>query len=573
MDYKKFPVSRFSPSIQEMCRLQYHFLSFGDGMEPIDYIGRFALTDDDIPDLLSIAGWLGRDTDMNDCFDAPLHAWEALSLLAPGRVVPGMLNLLNHLDWDNTNHLLEFLCDQLALPATRSAEEARETGNTSLDTIPLVLNAIKEDERHSTTRMLLSDALQYITADFPEHRSEYYRILYDSLKKLRIDCRDWYATIVCDLAFQEDATPEIIALLEKACREGFAETYRFWTNDGMVEKAGFDYDNDPELLALHKKSRKTLDILSEFRHCNRTFPMWKMQNARELRDWIIPNLIEVVRDATAYARFGVHSSDGSVQFAVHLLAEFQAKEALPAIFDSLSLSVDEIWDHLYGEGYYESMPGIMNRLIGDDPIVYDQKLRDSQVPVALQCCLLQSLKYLVARKVVSEEMYGDWLRDYLGIAIQAEKLELVTDLVGDILYTANPDDLPLIRSAYQNGLVDEDRISWKEVEPDIHDKNLSIAQMLPDPKRDFSDAVEELSSWAWFQQNPASLPQKPVSPPMVDLSKGVSGNVLHLSSRSFYPEDESYESNTERKTAPKIGRNDPCPCGSGKKYKKCCLKS
>ncbi len=22
--------------------------------------------------------------------------------------------------------------------------------------------------------------------------------------------------------------------------------------------------------------------------------------------------------------------------------------------------------------------------------------------------------------------------------------------------------------------------------------------------------------------------------------------------------------------APKIGRNDPCPCGSGKKYKKCC---
>ena len=23
----------------------------------------------------------------------------------------------------------------------------------------------------------------------------------------------------------------------------------------------------------------------------------------------------------------------------------------------------------------------------------------------------------------------------------------------------------------------------------------------------------------------------------------------------------------------KIGRNDPCPCGSGKKYKKCCQKA
>ena len=26
-----------------------------------------------------------------------------------------------------------------------------------------------------------------------------------------------------------------------------------------------------------------------------------------------------------------------------------------------------------------------------------------------------------------------------------------------------------------------------------------------------------------------------------------------------------------RRTAPRVGRNDPCPCGSGKKYKKCCL--
>ena len=25
------------------------------------------------------------------------------------------------------------------------------------------------------------------------------------------------------------------------------------------------------------------------------------------------------------------------------------------------------------------------------------------------------------------------------------------------------------------------------------------------------------------------------------------------------------------KARTKVGRNDPCPCGSGKKYKKCCL--
>jgi hypothetical protein len=30
---------------------------------------------------------------------------------------------------------------------------------------------------------------------------------------------------------------------------------------------------------------------------------------------------------------------------------------------------------------------------------------------------------------------------------------------------------------------------------------------------------------------------------------------------------------TQLREAPKVGRNDPCPCGSGKKYKKCCLRA
>jgi len=27
------------------------------------------------------------------------------------------------------------------------------------------------------------------------------------------------------------------------------------------------------------------------------------------------------------------------------------------------------------------------------------------------------------------------------------------------------------------------------------------------------------------------------------------------------------------RTGPKVGRNDHCPCGSGKKYKQCCGKN
>jgi len=40
----------------------------------------------------------------------------------------------------------------------------------------------------------------------------------------------------------------------------------------------------------------------------------------------------------------------------------------------------------------------------------------------------------------------------------------------------------------------------------------------------------------------------------------------------FLPQREGYlpKTGTATRRRPKIGRNEPCPCGSGKKYKKCC---
>jgi preprotein translocase subunit SecA len=37
-------------------------------------------------------------------------------------------------------------------------------------------------------------------------------------------------------------------------------------------------------------------------------------------------------------------------------------------------------------------------------------------------------------------------------------------------------------------------------------------------------------------------------------------------------DDVTKEKPKPKRTGPKVGRNDPCPCGSGKKYKNCCGK-
>jgi uncharacterized protein len=49
----------------------------------------------------------------------------------------------------------------------------------------------------------------------------------------------------------------------------------------------------------------------------------------------------------------------------------------------------------------------------------------------------------------------------------------------------------------------------------------------------------------------------------------IEADVLRLFQHFF--EQRNPAAQTVVRDQPKVGRNDPCPCGSGKKFKKCCL--
>jgi uncharacterized protein len=53
---------------------------------------------------------------------------------------------------------------------------------------------------------------------------------------------------------------------------------------------------------------------------------------------------------------------------------------------------------------------------------------------------------------------------------------------------------------------------------------------------------------------------------------GVRGIYRHFETKRLHEKKQLGET-TVRRIAPKIGRNDPCPCGSGKKFKQCCGKN
>ena len=90
--------------------------------------------------------------------------------------------------------------------------------------------------------------------------------------------------------------------------------------------------------------------------------------------------------------------------------------------------------------------------------------------------------------------------------------------------------------------------TYFQIEKEIYEKLLSNPDLAFDKERLYKNMVAAKADWLY------ELPQWKEIFSEEELKK-------------FYKEQK--ESTTIRKPK-KIGRNDPCPCGSGKKYKKCC---
>jgi len=84
-------------------------------------------------------------------------------------------------------------------------------------------------------------------------------------------------------------------------------------------------------------------------------------------------------------------------------------------------------------------------------------------------------------------------------------------------------------------------------------KDYILAQLADNPHRRLvQDTVAEMGWWACFREERGGAPYHPSE-----------------KSPEFEPDLEDAPITYVRE-GPKIGRNQHCPCGSGKKFKKCC---
>jgi len=122
------------------------------------------------------------------------------------------------------------------------------------------------------------------------------------------------------------------------------------------------------------------------------------------------------------------------------------------------------------------------------------------------------------------------------------------------------------------GLFDEDRFKPEEVKAWNRADTLQLIESgMIQPE---FDVVTTLSTWA--EDDSGSEDKELDSSVKEDLEEFEGFDSLMgeggLLANILYDEKTILENSVPVRSLPTVGRNDPCPCGSGKKYKKCCLR-
>jgi hypothetical protein len=297
-------------------------------------------------------------------------------------------------------------------------------------------------------------------------------------------------------------------------------------------------------------------IVADLDEGTNKLPEQAIQEAREHRELMAPRLIEVLTEATSVARRGETPEGNAHFFAIFLLTEFQAKEAFPVILDAFSLPGELPFD-LFGDAVTSTFARILAQFAGDGPAVVDALIRDSKLNEYVRWEAAQCYVHLVRDRRFTRDEAVERLRQHLCWALAEKDSSMIGGLICVLVSFAPQEAMADITEAYRLGLVDESLVDLGTVERSIAEGEVRVRKELDwCSETGIGDTVEELRHWASFAEKPARRRAPAPAPP----------------EPHFAEPWESAEPITATVTSrsPHVGRNDPCPCGSGKKFKKCC---
>ncbi len=294
------------------------------------------------------------------------------------------------------------------------------------------------------------------------------------------------------------------------------------------------------------------DVLRDFATAKHDLPKASMQWALDNWDAALPRFHELLRRCAD----GEDRSDDTMNalfYVAHLIGEKREASAFPVL--CRLLKDEAASEGVLGEAIAENLRGILISAYEGRPDALQDLIELASADPFVRAGALEAMTYLSAHGALS----GDAMRAYmLRLFEQMQPRDesfvwsawaLSAANLGYEDFTDKVDDL------CRRGFIDSMDMNLRHFKEQLRrtlDDPTGKAGLVYDRIGPFEDTIGTLSQWYGFSE------QRKI-------------DEARRAARTEPYATPSYLSSPVVNPNRNVGRNDPCPCGSGKKYKKCCL--
>lgn len=297
----------------------------------------------------------------------------------------------------------------------------------------------------------------------------------------------------------------------------------------------------------------------------KTMPVDAIDYCFTNKDAALPGLIACVRRVSS--GFATEDDEKAVFVIVHILGEARETAAFQPLLDFVNKDPTKV-DQLLGDAITEHLHRIMISTFDGDVKRLESTIRCEDTDEYVREAAFRAWTYFAA--------FDNWPRDSIE-AFLRNCFERLEPKVDNAVWSGWIDAISILKLENMKDLaiqaIKEERMSygWIDEEDLEHDFDQSInaddyENWLRVNKRlsPFENTVATLSRWSRFasERHDHDEDYDAISQ---DLESALETEEEYDNFLSVYSNEPAYN------PLKKVGRNDPCPCGSGKKFKKCCL--
>jgi hypothetical protein len=289
-----------------------------------------------------------------------------------------------------------------------------------------------------------------------------------------------------------------------------------------------------------------LRVIEEFGVSGR-LPVEAIRAAQADRETMVPIFLRTIDD---FLQLRGPVEPDALFFMFHLLGEWREKSAYWPLAVLLRLPRD-VLDPILGDSVTETTHRVMAAVFDGDPEPLYAIIRDPEADEFVRAKMCQTIAMLTRRGELPRDATAAFLRDCFSQLEPREDCYVWSGWIDAVVWLGLAELKPLVKEAFARRSIDPMWLRFKDFEEYLQ---YSVEHPDAEPLHAdgdltlFGETVAELSGWDGFQ------PKWPTSE---------TPNWGLLDSLGT----------PHREPLRNVGRNDPCPCGSGKKFKKCCLNS